>query len=212
MFQASSLHNYAIELLELSASVRYEWTSELRDVYLENSLVNLSGRAGGFMEVDRFLEHIVRTISDQWNPNGNFSSARYLREVISVNAMATKNMKEQVRYSASGRQSRRTRKTAKERGDVVIVAKEISHERIFHFTEGRWMGAGREYQQAVDLLAMGTVALLEGKSVQRWKERSEVRLGCGFSAATPSSSNDSTDDLMEEEDWDFDLNDDDEFE
>lgn len=180
MNQASNLHNYSIELLELSAAFRKEWTPEMREVYLRHCLVNLSGRAGAFMEVDRFQEHVVRTVSDRWNPNGNFSSSRYLREVISMNAMETKKIKEGFRRSATGKDNRRSRKTAKERGDVVIIAREVQSERVFAFKEGRCQGGGRLYQRVTDLLAEGTVTLLGGASLQRWKDRSEVRMGRGY--------------------------------
>ena len=54
MFQASGLTNYAQELLELSVAFRYEWTEDLKSLYLNNALVNMSGKRDGWMEIDRF--------------------------------------------------------------------------------------------------------------------------------------------------------------
>lgn len=62
MFQASGLMNYAQELLELTTSFRYEWGSELKEMYLNNILVNMSGKVEGWMEIDRFQEHVVSEI------------------------------------------------------------------------------------------------------------------------------------------------------
>ena len=54
MFQASGLNNYALETLELSANFRYKWNLGVKTLYLNNCLVNMSGKVGGWMEVDRF--------------------------------------------------------------------------------------------------------------------------------------------------------------
>ena len=54
MFQASGLNNYALETLELSANFRYEWNLGVKTLYLNNCLVNMSGKVGSWMEVDRF--------------------------------------------------------------------------------------------------------------------------------------------------------------
>lgn len=62
MFQESGLTNYAQELLELSANFRYEWGSKLKEMYLNNALGNMSGKVGGWMEIDRFQEHVVRYV------------------------------------------------------------------------------------------------------------------------------------------------------
>ena len=65
LFQASGLNNYALETLKLSANFRPEWSQELRTLYLHNFFVNMSGKGGGWMEVDRFQEHMVRVISER---------------------------------------------------------------------------------------------------------------------------------------------------
>lgn len=180
MFQASGLHNYALELIELSAGFRHEWSLEFKNAYMDNCLVNISGRSGGWMEVDRYQEHIVRTISDQWNPNGNFSSSQYLREVISVNAMSSKDIKERVRESATGKSVRGKRSSLKEKGDIVICAKEIHEEGVFTYTSGRTFSRGKEYVRCTDLMDEGATKLLKGALLERWKLQSEIRMGGGY--------------------------------
>ena len=65
LFKASGLNNYALETLKLSENFRHEWSQELRTLYLHNFFVNMSGKVGGWMEVDRFQEHMVRVISER---------------------------------------------------------------------------------------------------------------------------------------------------
>lgn len=177
MFQASGLNNYALETLELSASFRYEWSAELKEIYLNNCLVNMSGKVGGWMEVDRFQEHVVRIISQRWNPNGNDSSARYLREVISTNALCTRQVKEQVRLLATGKAMRRSRKDQRERADVAIITKEIVSNNVFTTKEGRSEGCGRKYIRCKDLLSEGTQKMLKGALLEEWKFRTGLRRG-----------------------------------
>ncbi|KAF8451276.1 hypothetical protein BGX38DRAFT_1142196 [Terfezia claveryi] len=173
---ASGLNNYALEMLELSMSFRKEWGLEFKKIYLENSLVNMSGRKGGWIEVDRFQEHVVRVISDRWNSNGNFSSADYLRKVISPNAMSTKSVREKLREATTGRKPRQFKKSDRERGDVVIVAREVMAEEVFRFTPGRVQGHGREYKRSVDLLVEGTTKLMKEEVVCNFTRHSDLRM------------------------------------
>ena len=173
MFQASGLNNYALETLELSANFRYEWNLGVKTLYLNNCLENMSGKVGSWMEVDRFQEHVVRVVSERWNPNGNASSGRYLREVISINALSTKAVKEMVRMSATGRMARRSCRDNRERGDVAIITKEIVHQEVF--SKMLREGPGRPYERSKDLLAEGTQKMLKGLTLDDWKWRTGLR-------------------------------------
>ena len=109
-------------------------------------------------------------ISDRWNPNGNFASSTFLHEVISINALSTKDVKEIIRLSATGNLSRRSPLKLRQKGDVVLIAKEISIEKVFVFTPGRTGRQGREFKRCRDLLADGVGKLLKADSFHRWKQ------------------------------------------
>ena len=53
------------ETFDLSASFRLEWSTEMKRLCLDNSLVNVSGRVGGWMEMDRFQEGQFQTVGTQ---------------------------------------------------------------------------------------------------------------------------------------------------
>lgn len=179
MFQASGLNNYATELLNLSAAYRHEWGNEQKRVYLTNTLVNLSGREGGFMEVDRFQEHLVRCVSERMNPNGNASSSNYLRNIISVNTLSAKGVKEKVRESATTRGPRKNRRMMRYRGDVGMIALDLNTGTVFRKQNGRCGGEGRGkgYIRCPDLLAAGVSVLLGGKAIHSWAYRYDIRMG-----------------------------------
>lgn len=119
----------------------------------------------------------MRIISDRWNPNGNISSGDYLRDVISPNMMATKDMKEKVKVSVTGKGTARGHKRAKERGDIVVIAREIREEKVWKFTCGRTQGHGSLYSRCKDLLADGTAKLMRGEVIHRWKHDSALKRG-----------------------------------
>ena len=127
------------------------------------------------MEVDRFQEHIVRVISERWNPNGNESSARYLREVISMNALSTKAVREMVRMCAIGNMPRRSCKNYRKKGDVAIITKEIVSQVVFSKTWSE--GPGRCYERSKDLLGECTQKMLKGVTLDDWKWRTGIRRG-----------------------------------
>lgn len=119
----------------------------------------------------------MRTISERWNPNGNISSGNYLRDVISPNMMIVKDMKERIKISATGKGSSRGHYRAKERGDIVVIAREIREEKVWTFTSSRVQGHGTLYSRCKDLLADGTAKLMRGDVIDRWKHDSSIKRG-----------------------------------
>ncbi|EDR00803.1 uncharacterized protein LACBIDRAFT_333858 [Laccaria bicolor S238N-H82] len=63
-FAGSSHHNYMTYLLEVYCLLRYEASRDLRDVILNNWLVNVTGELGKWIEGDLLQEHYNRWLED----------------------------------------------------------------------------------------------------------------------------------------------------
>jgi hypothetical protein len=86
-FQDTKKTNYALETLRLQACLKRVWSPEFSRFYMENCLINLSGKSRGFMACDMVNEYVVREVKDLMNPNANSVSDQRLREKISLLVM-----------------------------------------------------------------------------------------------------------------------------
>ena len=77
---------------------------------------------------------MIISIADRWNPNGNVSSGGL--SVISPTMMATKDINEKIKIGATGKGISRGHRQIKERGGVVVIAREIREEMVWGFTSG----------------------------------------------------------------------------
>jgi len=82
MFHGGRQSNYAIESLEWSAGMLKTWSDDLKRVWLNHCVVDLRGREGQWIEMDRFNEQLVCYIKEVYNPRGTPASDRFQREVI----------------------------------------------------------------------------------------------------------------------------------
>ncbi|KAF8241610.1 hypothetical protein K440DRAFT_641789 [Wilcoxina mikolae CBS 423.85] len=82
MFHGGRQSNYATECLEWSAGMLKTWSDDLKRVWLNHCIVNLSGHEGKWIEMDRFNEQLVNYIKAIYNPRGTPTSDHFQREVI----------------------------------------------------------------------------------------------------------------------------------
>jgi hypothetical protein len=80
-FQASESTLYARECLRLTADLREIWSPALRKYYLENCLVNISGKPNAFLAVDALNEHIVREAKSFLSGNQTKATIEYAQTV-----------------------------------------------------------------------------------------------------------------------------------
>ena len=81
LFQGTALKNYASEMVHLTACIKHIWDKPLRDLWMENCLVNPSGNPGGWMPDDMFGEYVVRENKKRIRPSSNALSGDFNREV-----------------------------------------------------------------------------------------------------------------------------------
>jgi hypothetical protein len=61
-FQDTSASKYSTELLRLVASLQRCWSPRLKKFWMDNCVVNLSGKKKGFIPLDMFNEYVVREV------------------------------------------------------------------------------------------------------------------------------------------------------
>lgn len=65
------------------ASIKRLWSDEFRAFWMENSLINLSGKRGGFMALDMLNEYIIREVKNLIANIITSATDEYLRNVFS---------------------------------------------------------------------------------------------------------------------------------
>jgi hypothetical protein len=86
-FQSSGQFNYANETIHLTACFKLIWSDRLKDFWMRNCLINLSGRRDAFMACDLVCEHVVREVKNMMHHNVNEATMRWLREILSPQIM-----------------------------------------------------------------------------------------------------------------------------
>jgi len=82
--QGTNSDNYKRGLLRLTAQLRIIWSDRLRKFWMENCLVNLSGKRNAFMPLDQLNEYIVREVKDKMRPYMTEQTDDYLRNKVSL--------------------------------------------------------------------------------------------------------------------------------
>jgi hypothetical protein len=86
-FQGSGKFNYASETLRLVACLRKLWSDDLVEFWLDNCLINISGKREAFLACDMLNEYVVREVKAMMQPNVTPASDEYLRRNLSLLVM-----------------------------------------------------------------------------------------------------------------------------
>ncbi|KAI0357409.1 hypothetical protein OH77DRAFT_1422261 [Trametes cingulata] len=84
-FWGAGSTNYGNELLELACNFLYEFPDGLREAILNNYLVNPSGLAGHWHELDLMQEHFNYWLKRLFNTKSLSFDSSFLREVVGLN-------------------------------------------------------------------------------------------------------------------------------
>lgn len=73
---------YAIELLEFLYGTKCEMSEELKNIVIDNLLVNLVGKERHWLATNKFMEEIVLSIKNIFNPGGAHTVEMYTCKVM----------------------------------------------------------------------------------------------------------------------------------
>ena len=95
-FQGSRQHNYAAATIHLTACLKACWSEEFKEFFLENSLINLSGKKNGWMPCDAINERVVKEAKAMRVNNSNPATDDHWRNVVSLQTMLLLDVKEKM--------------------------------------------------------------------------------------------------------------------
>jgi hypothetical protein len=95
-FQASNNHKYAAECLKLTACLNGVYSKRQAKFWMENALVNLSGKQEGFMALDAWNEHIVKEVKGMIPDNLTSVTSAHARNICSLLIMDFRDIRKRV--------------------------------------------------------------------------------------------------------------------
>ena len=117
-FQATKKHNYASETMHLTACLKLLWSEQMKEFWMENCLINPSGKKEGFMACDYLGEWVVREVKRMMHHNLNDVTAKFLYDVIAPQVMLFREVR---------------KKLAEESGSPRVGRREIGGRRAYRW-------------------------------------------------------------------------------
>ena len=151
-------------MLEQKIDRLVTWTPEMRRVWLNNCLVNLSEAPNKFMGFDELLELCIQMIKVHYSGGGNWGLEDSKTKVISTCLILFRDMARGV-YRASGAPIPDTRHSRVQQAkDVQIVVQELVKQGTFCFSEGRCSEESNlaAVSESIDVMAVGRGKLASG--------------------------------------------------
>jgi hypothetical protein len=170
-FQATNKVNYASETIHLTACIKKLWSPEMKRFWMENCLINPSGKKEGWMACDYLGEYIVGQVKAMMHQNVNPANDKFLRETISPLILNFLNMRRHMMRECDVPYSSYHSTKVETRFDVEQVAQKV--------LEGQFTKelAGRTARNAVDLHVAGIKALSTHVGIQKYIVRMEKDRG-----------------------------------
>jgi hypothetical protein len=172
---------YAKEMLRNQMAKKLLWTKEHTYVEMFNRFINVGGRASSYLGVDENGEINNRHIIDDYNERGGWQSLGWHREVVSVNIMAFRAIREAVE-SSTGVGGGNHHSSVDDRLDIQKMANALILEGICKRKEGRHKSGGRRQhpvviKETVDAITAGREKIERtavcDRIVDEWKETAE---------------------------------------
>lgn len=155
------------------------WKEEMKEVWLQSCLINISGRPKKFVPDDRFGETIIMLNKENINPSANAKSDEFLRETVSRNVLSLWNSKK-VLSQATGSTSHGNRhSTVSSFPDVCYLVKLLVNKSAFE----EQLGRGDAKNELPDLFANGTASLARDVSLADYINSSRGNWGTTYTGA-----------------------------
>jgi hypothetical protein len=174
MFQGlTKLKNYRHLSLDFKASRAKEWTEEMRELWLLNCVVNLSGNDGKFLAIDEFNEWIVRAVKDVYNASGTLQSTNFTLNIVSPNVIplhhASRNVLESSGAPTYGYKHARVDDTR----DIKAIVSQLMDEKVFCYTPGRETTINEDLRAipSTDLYCTGVDAIRGGGVLEQYVKK-----------------------------------------
>jgi hypothetical protein len=187
-FQATKKHNYASETIHLTACLKRLWSDEMKEYWMENCLINPSGKVEGFMACDFLGEYVVREVKRMMHHNLTDVTARWLYEVIAVQVLLFREVRKKMAEECDSPMGGMHSSSVSTQAEVANVAQQLLRDGVTEQKPGRGSIDGLESEDlhGAGLTALGTTVRI-GKYIERlerdngwvsvgWEETEDVEV------------------------------------
>ncbi|KAL1721533.1 hypothetical protein EV715DRAFT_271156 [Schizophyllum commune] len=150
---------YANEVLILLHNYKIVWPKKIRDILLQNWLVNTTGRPNGFLEVDRLQEHLNYWIKNYFQAHGSNASWNWLG-VVSPCVVILRSLSNEINSTLGARQGKRHATPDRTR-DIDELMASLARHKVYEYCPGRRFDAD-DTSQVDDVIAVGLNKLMKG--------------------------------------------------
>jgi hypothetical protein len=186
VFAGSSHSKYTAYLLETICNLELESSPELHDAILRGSLINLSGKAGGFSAGDTVQEFFNRLLEAVVERKGVEYGANFIRNVISRNLHHFARIKLDLRVGVGLAARSGGHKCPHLKPEVQTLLEEYRKTELHRRREGRAYD-----NKDTDNFCRGMNKLRNGK-LAKWITETTTTRGLNLAAASDAHDADST--------------------
>lgn len=172
-FQATKKHNYRNETIHLSACLKKLWSEDMKKFWLDNCLINPSGKAQGFMACDYLCEYVVREIKNMMRHNINDITNEFLNNIIAPQVLFFRDVRKKVAEETDAPTYGFHSSPVERYHEVTVVARLLLRDGVPRFTPGREEGEEEAESEATDLFWKGMMELLSTTQLQSYVDRTE---------------------------------------
>jgi len=173
-FQASKKFNYAMECLHLTACLSKLWSDELVKFWMQNCLINPSGKKEGWMACDYLGEYVVREVKNMMPFNINEATGNTLRNKYSPQIMVFRDTRKKMQEETDALTFGFHSSTVKTHVDVERVVKRLMNEQFSKMQLNRPTGDDPERG---DLHIAGIEELGKTKRIAEYIEKVQTQQG-----------------------------------
>jgi hypothetical protein len=163
--QASNQHLYAAECLHLSACIKVYWSEGYKRFWMENCLINLSGKQNGFRACDAVCEHLIREIKAIVPHNVTETTLRYLFDKISPQIFFLRDVRRKMMIETGSPAVSMHSSKVSTFEDIRTVADELLATNMYQHVPNR----RAEESVRVDLHGEGQTSLAFSDCIEKYK-------------------------------------------
>jgi hypothetical protein len=171
-FQATNKKNYARETIHWMACIKKLWSPEMKVFWMENCLVNPSGKAEGWVACDFLGEYIVGQVKKMMHPNQTPAISNLLYNYISLLIIPFLDVRRKMLNECDVPFSTTHSTKKSTRFEVANIVKRVLEEGFLTMVAGRTAP-----KEDVDLHGKGIQSLAEFKNIERYIKYTEGILG-----------------------------------
>jgi hypothetical protein len=128
---------YAREILRQHMEMHFVWTPYMRQLYMDNALLSLSGNIKGFMPVDRYMEHQVNQLKSVYHGAAQVEARNFWRYTIAPNVLHFRDIIRNVSKSTATSKSGFKHTFVKEECDIYILMNLFTANEVLELKPGR---------------------------------------------------------------------------